>query len=161
LRLFGYRTWWGSILGAFCQNWTSWIFMGWLPLFLETQFHLSVARTGILATLPFMGGVALAMCGGFVSDFAGRRGVSTVNSRKIPIVAGTLGLAVFTGATGFANILPMALTPSFFALFENTTKSKQFCLEFLVFPLLFFDRSSPLGCNPGRLQSRRSRSQVG
>jgi MFS transporter, ACS family, L-galactonate transporter len=117
LRLFRYRTCWGLILGAFCQNWTSWIFMGWLPLFLETQFHLSVARTGILAMLPFIGGVAGAMCGGVVSDFAERRGVSTVTSRKIPIVAGTLGLAVFTGATGFANSLPMALTLSFFALF--------------------------------------------
>ncbi|MGC2782719.1 MAG: MFS transporter [Roseiarcus sp.] len=105
------------ILGAFCQNWTSWIFMGWLPLFLETQFHLSVARTGILAMLPFVGGVAGAMCGGLVSDLAERRGVSTVTSRKIPIVAGTLGLAVFTGATGFADSLPTALTLSFFALF--------------------------------------------
>ena len=91
--------------------------MGWLPLFLETQFHLSVARTGILAMLPFIGGVAGAMCGGLVSDFAERRGVPTVTSRKIPIVAGTLGLAIFTGATGFATSLPMALTLSFFALF--------------------------------------------
>jgi MFS transporter, ACS family, L-galactonate transporter len=117
LRLFRYRTCWGLILGAFCQNWTSWIFMGWLPLFLETQFHLSVARTGILAMLPFIGGVAGAMCGGLVSDFAERRGVPTVTSRKIPIVVGTLGLAIFTGATGFANSLPVALTLSFFALF--------------------------------------------
>ena len=77
LRLFRYRTCWGLILGAFCQNWTSWIFMGWLPLFWETQFHLSVARTGILAMLPFIGGVAGSMCGGLVSDFAERRGIAT------------------------------------------------------------------------------------
>lgn len=117
LKLFRYRTTWGLMLGSFCQNWTSWIFVGWLPLYLETEFHLSIAKTGIVAALPFIGGVAGALSGGFLSDFLGRRGFSKLNSRKFPIVFGTLGLACFTGATGFASSLPVAIILSFGALF--------------------------------------------
>ncbi len=117
LNLFRYRTCWGLMMGSFFQNWTSWIFVGWLPLYLETEFHLSIARTGIVAAFPFIGGVAGSMFGGFMSDFLERRGFSMLNSRKFPIVFGTLGLAFFTGATGFASSLPAAVGLSFCALF--------------------------------------------
>ena len=119
LSLLRFATAWGFILGAFCQGWVSWIFVGWLPAYLETEFHLSVAHTGLLAALPFIGGIGGSLCGGLISDYYARRSTTAVSGRKVPIVAGLLGLAVFTAATGFSRHVELAITFSFLALFSS------------------------------------------
>ncbi|MBN3801943.1 MFS transporter [Paraburkholderia sp. Ac-20336] len=116
LRLFRFKTIIGLMIGSFVQGWAGYIFIGWMPLMLETQYKTSLAQTGVFAALPFIGGVAGALIGGFVSDRLDKIGIGAVRSRKLPIVFGILGLALFTALTGYSHSVVASITFSFFAL---------------------------------------------
>jgi sugar phosphate permease len=116
-RLFKFRTVWGLILGSFGLAYLFWMYFGWLPAFLEMRYHVSIARTGILSALPFLGGIGGALCGGYFSDILVKRGCSLITSRKIPTIGGLVGMAVFTAGTALANNVPLALACVFLVVF--------------------------------------------
>lgn len=95
-RLFGFRTTWGMIAGFFGCIYVLWIYNAWLPGYLETDRHMSIARTGWVAAIPFLFGVAGSLAGGWLVDWLTAHGVSPINSRKYPMAAALLGTALFT-----------------------------------------------------------------
>ena len=95
-RLFAYRTSWGMIAGFFGCIYVLWIYNAWLPGYLETDRHMSISRTGWVAAVPFLFGVVGSLAGGRLVDWLVVRGVSPINSRKLPMAAALLGTAVFT-----------------------------------------------------------------
>ncbi|SQC43398.1 D-galactonate transporter [Klebsiella pneumoniae] len=52
LALFKRRTTWGMILGFSGVNYTGWLYIAWLPGYLQAQQGLSLARTGWVAAIP-------------------------------------------------------------------------------------------------------------
>ncbi len=96
LGLFRFRTTWGLVLGFFGVVYINWLYLAWLPGYLELQRHMSIPKTGLIAAIPFAFGVAGSIGGGWIADFLMRRGFSPVNSRKIPVIAGLLGMVGFT-----------------------------------------------------------------
>lgn len=94
--LFAFRSTWGLILGCFGLGYCTWLYGTWLPGYLEIQRHMSIRATGYVASIPFALAVLGAIGGGLLADRLVRRGVSPVNSRKVPLVAGLVGVAVFT-----------------------------------------------------------------
>jgi MFS family permease len=94
--LFRFRTTWGLILGFFGIVYMTWLFQGWLPGYLEIQRHMSIRATGFIAAIPFFFGVVGSVGFGWVTDRLMARGFSPVNSRKLPIICGLIGMAVFT-----------------------------------------------------------------
>ncbi len=116
-RLFKYRTIWGMILGSFGLAYLLWMYFGWLPAFLETQYHVSIARTGILSALPFLGGICGALSAGYFSDMLAKRGFDPVTARKIPTTGGLAGMAVFTAAVAVVHSMPLALCCVFLVVF--------------------------------------------
>ena len=96
LGLFRFRTTWGLVLGFFGVIYITWLYLAWLPGYLEMQRHMSIPKTGLVAAIPFAFGVAGSICGGWIADRLMRRGFSPVNSRKIPVVIGLLGMVAFT-----------------------------------------------------------------
>jgi uncharacterized membrane protein YeiH len=74
----------------------SWLYLAWLPGYLEMQRHMSIPRTGIVAAIPFALGVVGSIGGGGIADLLMRRGFSPINSRKIPVIAGLRRMVVFT-----------------------------------------------------------------
>jgi MFS family permease len=94
--LFRFRTTWGLILGFFGIVYMTWLFQGWLPGYLEIQRHRSIRATGFIAAIPFFFGVVGSVGFGWVTDRLMARGFSPVNSRKLPIICGLIGMAVFT-----------------------------------------------------------------
>ena len=94
-------------VGFFGEVYMGWVYQAWLPGYLEIERHMSIATTGWIAAIPFAcGGVlgAASCCAGWLADFLAARGVSPINSCKIPVVIGLAGMAAFTIVT--------ALTPS-------------------------------------------------
>jgi MFS family permease len=73
-----------------------WLYLAWLPGYLEMQRHMSIPKTGIVAAIPFAFGVLGSIGGGWIADWLMRRGFSQVNSRKTPIIIGLLGMVAFT-----------------------------------------------------------------
>jgi sugar phosphate permease len=96
LGLFRFRTTWGLVLGFFGVVYINWLYLAWLPGYLELQRHMSIPKTGLVAAIPFAFGVAGSIGGGWIADWLMRRGFSPVNSRKIPVVIGLLGMVGFT-----------------------------------------------------------------
>jgi len=118
-RLFRFRTIWGLILGSFGLGYVFWMYFGWLPAFLEMQYHISIARTGFLSALPWIGGVAGALLGGYFSDVLARRGFDAMACRKIPTVGGLIAMALFTAAAAMVNSAPLALCCIFLVVFSG------------------------------------------
>jgi sugar phosphate permease len=96
LSLFRFRTTWGLVIGFFGVVYINWLYLAWLPGYLELQRHMSIPRTGLVAAIPFAFGVVGSIGGGWIADRLMRGGFSPVNSRKIPVIVGLLGMVAFT-----------------------------------------------------------------
>jgi MFS family permease len=108
--LFTFRSTWGLIIGCFGLGYCTWLYGAWLPGYLEIQRHMTIKSTGYVAAIPFALAVLGAIGGGLLADRLMLRGYSPVNSRKIPLVAGLIGVALFTigAAEVSSNILAVA-----------------------------------------------------
>jgi sugar phosphate permease len=102
--LFAQPCTWGIVLGFPGVIYMIYLYQTWLPGYLEHERHLTVARVGWVASIPYLFGTLGALFCGVLADFLFRRGISAVHSRKWPICIGLLGSAVFT--------VPAAYTPN-------------------------------------------------
>ena len=116
LNLFRLRTVWGMMIGFGGINYTVWLYMSWMPNYLEAEHHISVAATGTIAIIPFACGAAGMFLSGVIADSLVRRGVPPVRSYKTLLVTGmtlsaacTLLVPYILGATGAAFGIGMAL----------------------------------------------------
>jgi MFS family permease len=109
-RLFGYRATWGMVLGFFGEVYMTWVYLSWLPGYLEIERHMSIPTTGLVAAIPFGAGIIGSIGNGWVMDRLIRRGFSPINSCKIPLVSALIGVAVFTtiGALTADNFLAIS-----------------------------------------------------
>lgn len=104
--LFRHKTMWGLIGGFACQNYVVWIFLSWLPAYLEETFHLSIAKTGVFAAIPPLFGYLGALAAGLIADSLIARGMPTLLVRR------RMPVAAMTGVTICA--FPLCLHPSLF-----------------------------------------------
>jgi len=95
-RLFRFQTTWAMIVGAFCSGYGIWMYVTWLPGYLEGQHHVSIARSGFLASIPLLCSILGSFCGGYASDHLAARGMPIVKARKLPTALGYIGSALFT-----------------------------------------------------------------
>ncbi len=111
LDLLKVRNTWFMMIGAFGIFYTVWVYLTWLPSYLETSRGFSLAAAGGVAALPFLCGIIGVLTGGFVSTRLVKRGVPTIRARKIPIVAGALlaAAAVFPVAYVQNTVLNVVL----------------------------------------------------
>jgi sugar phosphate permease len=119
-RLFRQRAIWGMTMGAFCSGYSIWMYQTWLPYYLESQQHISIGKTGVLASIPLILSVVGAWAGGIFSDRLAKRGAEIVASRRIPTIMGLVS-GVFTTlavlATGPTPALACISASMFFLSF--------------------------------------------
>jgi MFS family permease len=101
--LFAFRTTWGMILGNFGSGYMIWLYAAWLPGYLEIQRHMTIAHTGVVASIPYVFGFAGSLFGGWACDRLMAAGFSPINSRKLPIIIGMIGMAGFTVLAALAD----------------------------------------------------------
>ena len=116
LGLFRLRTVWGMMLGFGGINYTVWLYMSWMPNYLEAEHHVSVAKTGMIGVIPFACGAVGMLLSGIVADFLVRYGIPAIKSHRTLLVLGmtcsaacTLLVPYVPGATGAAFAIGMAL----------------------------------------------------
>jgi MFS family permease len=90
------RTVWGMMLGWGGINYTVWLYLAWLPGYLQEQRHLSLARTGVVAAVPFLAGAVGMWTSGVVSDWLAHRGVALTTLHRRNIVCGMVVSALST-----------------------------------------------------------------
>jgi MFS family permease len=102
------------------------MYQTWLPAYLEMQQHISIAKTGFLASVPLVCAFFGALCGGYVSDRLVARGMDLIASRRLPLILGLLASAAFTGLAAVATSAAAAVTfislSMFFMQFGITCK---------------------------------------
>ncbi|MDQ2945276.1 MAG: MFS transporter [Acidobacteriota bacterium] len=108
-QLFAHRTTWGMVAGFFGTVYTLWLYTGWLPYYLEHERHMSVARVGVVAAIPYFFGCVGAVTGGWLCDFLTRRGWTPIGGRKLLVSCALFGISACTVATAFAQANTTAL----------------------------------------------------
>lgn len=96
--LFKHRSLWGMYIGQFCNTSTLFFFMTWFPTYLVTEKGMTLLKSGIYGSIPYMGAIAGVLVGGFWSDWMLKKGYSIELSRKIPTITGLLLSVSIIGA---------------------------------------------------------------
>jgi MFS transporter, ACS family, D-galactonate transporter len=99
----GQRALWGTVLGLFGGNYTWYLFLTWLPYYLENDRHYTHDRLAVIASLPFWGVAASSLLFGLLADAIIRRGSEAGRVRQIFVSLGLLGCCTF--------LLPAVLVP--------------------------------------------------
>jgi MFS family permease len=132
--LLKFRTSWGMFLGFFGVVYVSWMYATWLPGYLETQRHLSIAAAGTLSAVPLAGGFAGALLGGFFSEWLGRR-MDASAACRLPVIAGMVAAGVLTVAGALAPSTGLAIACMAGGLFAaNVASSCGWALAAVVAP---------------------------
>jgi MFS family permease len=108
--LFAHRTTWGMIGGFFGTIYTLWLYVSWLPFYLEHERHMSIAEVGIVASIPFFFGFVGGIVGGWLCDFLTRRGMTPMGSRKFLVCLALFGIAGCTAGTVMIPVNAVILT---------------------------------------------------
>jgi len=98
---------WGLALGFAAYNYSFYLFLSWLPGYLETQLHMSVLKSGFYTIIPWIvATITDILIGGLLVDMLVKRGRASSRVRRTLIVIGMLiGIAVIGAAfTTNANV---------------------------------------------------------
>lgn len=90
------RTVWGMMLGFGGINYTNWLYTAWLPGYLQTERHLSLARSGWIAAVPFLAGALGMITSGVLSDWLARSGYALTIIHRRNLMVGMIFSAAST-----------------------------------------------------------------
>ncbi|OAA94450.1 MFS transporter [Clostridium coskatii] len=116
--LFKHRNTWFMIIGNFGIMFTIWVYLTWLPSYLQKERGFSLTQSGFIASLPYICGIVGVLLGGTISDYLIKKGVQAITSRKFPIVGGALLAAVSTAPLPFiksTTVIIVLLCVGYFA----------------------------------------------
>jgi len=111
------RTVWGMMLGWGGINYTVWLYLAWLPGYLQEQRHLSLAKSGWLAALPYLAGALGMWSSGILSDWMAKAGVRLTTVHRRNLVAGMVVSALSTFVVAHSDSTAEAVTGISAALF--------------------------------------------
>lgn len=81
-------TLWGLALTQGCNVYTQYLFLTWLPSYLQATRHLSIASTGMLSAVPYAVSVVLCIAAGWASDrYLKKTGVTGGRRRNAVAIA--------------------------------------------------------------------------
>lgn len=97
---FRQRKIWGLALGYASYSYSYFLFITWLPGYLETQMHMSILKSGLYTTIPWIFATITEFCiAGWLVDHLVSKGYDGTKVRKILLVAGMMvGLSVVGAA---------------------------------------------------------------
>ena len=98
ITVFKYKKLWGAYIGQFAVTSSQWFFLTWFPTYLVEFRHLSILKSGIYVSLPFIAAFVGTQLSGFLSDRLLRTGHTLGTARKAPIIFGLLLSSSIIGA---------------------------------------------------------------
>lgn len=96
-KILSYRESWGVLASRFFIEPIWWLFVGWMPLYLNSEFGFSIEDIGSTIWISYLGGMAGSIIGGWYSGKL-METKSVDASRKITITIG--GALIFLGLLG-------------------------------------------------------------
>lgn len=86
---------WAIIVNHFCNNWSLYVLLAWLPSYFKSTFDVTLANAGLLSAAPWLVSFIMANVAGAWADRMLRRGTSATTVRKLMQCIGLLGGATF------------------------------------------------------------------
>jgi len=87
LALLKTRSMWGLALSEGCAVYTSYLFLTWLPSYLQTTKHLTIVKTGLFTAVPYAGAAILGILLGRLSDrLLSQQGVAQGRRRSMVVI---------------------------------------------------------------------------
>ncbi len=97
---------WAIVIAHLCNNFGFYILLLWLPSYLAHNFHVPMARLGVLSVIPYAVAFAMQNVAGWLADTLQRRGMSLTAVRKLlqgtAFAAGALPLLALPAASSAA-----------------------------------------------------------
>lgn len=93
---------WAIIVAHFCNNWTLFLILSWLPTFLSGVYEIDIASVGILAIMPHIGTFIFLNIAGVTADHLIKKGTAVVKVRKLMMCIGFGGITISMMSVGFA-----------------------------------------------------------
>jgi MFS transporter, ACS family, hexuronate transporter len=90
VHLLTYRQTWALVMGRFITDPIWWLYVFWLPSYLQEARGFSLREVGQSAWVPFLAGGLGALSGGYASGALISRGWSVDRARKTVMIAGAL-----------------------------------------------------------------------
>lgn len=88
-------TLWGLAITQGCNVYTQYLFLTWLPSYLQASRHLSITHTGLFSAVPYAAAVVLCILVGRLSDhYLQKSGVGTGRRRNAVALAMVTGSAI-------------------------------------------------------------------
>ncbi len=114
---------WAIIVNHFCNNWSLYVLLAWLPSYFKTTFGVSLANAGLLSAAPWLVSFVMANVAGHWADQLIRAGKSVTFVRKLMQSIGLLGGALFLLLLQTAGSAPVGVL-----LMCGATGTLAFCL---------------------------------
>ncbi|MEM7381392.1 MAG: MFS transporter [Bacteroidota bacterium] len=96
-KILSYRESWGVLVSRFFIEPIWWLFVGWMPLYLNSKFGFSIEEIGSTIWISYLGGMAGSILGGWYCGMLMKKH-SVDYSRKASILIG--GILIFLGLMG-------------------------------------------------------------
>ena len=101
--LFKERNTWGAFLGFMGVIYMIWLNLTWLPGYFEREHGLDLYRTAWVVSLAYLFGALGTIVAGRCCDKLVARGMRVLASRKLMVILGLLGGALFTLIVAFTT----------------------------------------------------------
>ncbi|MER2491290.1 MFS transporter [Catenovulum sediminis] len=108
-QLLSHRQSWSVILGRFFIEPIWWLFVAWLPLYLNDKFGFNVKEIGASAWIPYVGAAIGAIFGGWLSGRLIKSGWSVNKARKTVVALGGACMLPALLATSVASSPMLAM----------------------------------------------------
>jgi len=102
LRLMRTTSLWGVTITQSCNTYSQYLFLTWLPSYLQTVKHLTLMKTGIFTAVPYIFAVVICLCMARLSDrLLARSGAAS--GRRRNMIAFTMAMAAVVLAVPFID----------------------------------------------------------
>ena len=103
----------------FCYGWTLWLYLSWIPLYLQHSHNLDLKRSALFSSAVLFAGVVGDTMGGVVSDWVFKLSGNLATARRNVIIGSFLGSLLCLAPIFFVSeigALALCLGAAFFCL---------------------------------------------
>ena len=108
--LFRSRAVWAIVVAHFCNNWSLYVLLSWLPTFVTDGLGVSFANSGLVSMLPHLVSFVFLNVAGQVADRMVRSGMAVTRVRKTCQAIGFGGIAAALFVVGEVDSAWLAIT---------------------------------------------------
>lgn len=95
---------WAMMVGNFGLIYVFWVYLTWLPTYLNTARGFGLMKTGWLTAIPFLAGIIGVPLGGYLSDYLiDKKGFKPIKARKTVLVLAVVAASIVVGPVAYVE----------------------------------------------------------